>query len=366
MGQASFSKPSRTSSTKSDVNQVRASKDRQFRLYIDIPDMSWPLVYSPEYNISFAGMEKLHPFDAGKWGRVHDLLIKRKLLSAQEFVKPLEASEDELLTVHTKEYLDSLRWSVNVANITEIPPVALLPNFMVQRSVLRKFRLQTGGTMLAGKLAMERGWAINIGGGFHHCAADRGGGFCAYADITLNIHFLWKNFPDLKNILIVDLDAHQGNGYARDFLGYTNVYIMDVYNHMIYPNDTAAKKAIRRKVELSNGTNDSTYLNMVQQNLDRTFKEFSPQYIVYNAGTDILEGDPLGCLNISPKGIIKRDEIVFNAAYQHGIPIIMLTSGGYQRSTAQVIADSITNLHEKKLVTGPKSIMDQSNVLSPS
>ena len=61
----------------------------------------------------------------------------------------------------------------------------------------------------AGKLAMERGWAINIGGGFHHCSAHRGGGFCAYADITLTIRFLFNRVPNVKKAMIIDLDAHQ-------------------------------------------------------------------------------------------------------------------------------------------------------------
>lgn len=72
------------------------------------------------------------------------------------------------------------------------------------------FRYQTGGTILAGKLALERGWAINVGGGFHHCSANKGGGFCPYADITLLIQFLFQNYPlQIKRVLIVDLDAHQ-------------------------------------------------------------------------------------------------------------------------------------------------------------
>ena len=57
---------------------------------------------------------------------------------------------------------------------------------------------------------MERGWAINIGGGFHHCSAERGGGFCAYADITLCIKYLFERLQDqCKKAMIVDLDAHQ-------------------------------------------------------------------------------------------------------------------------------------------------------------
>lgn len=70
-------------------------------------------------------------------------------------------------------------------------------------------RYQTGGSVLAGKLAMERGWAINIGGGFHHCWGNKGGGFCAYADITLAIHFIFNHYPSVERVMIIDLDAHQ-------------------------------------------------------------------------------------------------------------------------------------------------------------
>lgn len=74
---------------------------------------------------------------------------------------------------------------------------------------------------------------------------------------------------------------------------------------------------------------------------------------MYNAGTDILKGDPLGYLSISPQGIIIRDEIVFKKARQRGIPIVMLTSGGYQKKTARIIATSILNLKDSNLINGP-------------
>ena len=130
---------------------------------------------------------------------------------------------------------------------------------------------------------MERGWALNIGGGFHHCHSENGGGFCAYADITLCIRFLFELNSSVKTAMIVDLDAHQvsermltclgiffnhfrfqGNGHERDFMGDDNVYIMDVYNRGIYPGDHQAKKAIRQKVELSHYTPDDLYLDLVK------------------------------------------------------------------------------------------------------
>lgn len=310
----------------------------------------WPIVYRPEYNIGFFGLEKFHPFDAGKWGRVYEILKKTGMIRDETTVRPAEATEQDLQLVHSREYIKSLTWSANVARITEVLPVMFLPNSVVQGRVLRPMRYQTGGTVLAAKLAMERGWAINIGGGFHHSSADRGGGFCAYADITLAIKFLFQTNPCVKKAMIVDLDAHQGNGHERDFMNDGRVYIMDVFNRDLYPHDGYAKRNIKKRVELSHGVADAEYLNLVEKNLNDALEEFTPDIIVYNAGTDVLAGDPLGHLNISPEGIIMRDEIVFKTARSKKIPVVMVTSGGYQKSTAQIIANSILNLKEKKLI----------------
>ncbi|XP_009320255.1 PREDICTED: histone deacetylase 11 isoform X2 [Pygoscelis adeliae] len=263
------------------------------------------------------GLEKLHPFDAGKWGKVINFLKEEKLIADDLIVQAREATDEDLLVVHTRRYLNKLKWSFVVATITEIPPVAFLPNFVVQRKVLKPLRTQTGGTIMAGKLAVDRGWAINVGGGFHHCSSDKGGGFCAYADITLAIKFLFERVQGVSKATIIDLDAHQGNGHERDFMDDHRVYIMDAYNRYIYPGDGFAKRAIKRKVELEWGTEDAEYLQ---------------------------------------KGIVKRDEVVFKAARSRRIPILMVTSGGYQKRTARIIADSILNLHnlgliDKELVT---------------
>ncbi|XP_053234969.1 histone deacetylase 11 isoform X1 [Podarcis raffonei] len=328
-------------------------------LYHDIPPTCWPIVYSPDYNITFMGLEKLHPFDAGKWGKVINFLKEAKLITDDLIVRAQEATEEDLLVGHTRSYLNRLKnhilesveeWSFVVATITEIPPVLFLPNFLVQRKVLRPLRTQTGGTIMAGKLAIERGWAINIGGGFHHCSSDKGGGFCAYADISLALKFLFERMEGVSKATIIDLDAHQGNGHERDFMDDRRVYIMDVYNRYIYPGDGFAKRAIRRKVELDWGTEDAEYLQKVKTHVEGALNEVKSDIIVYNAGTDILDGDPLGGLAISPQGIIDRDEIVFRAARKHRIPILMVTSGGYQKRTARIIADSLLNLHSQGLI----------------
>ncbi|XP_069795903.1 histone deacetylase 11 isoform X2 [Narcine bancroftii] len=215
-------------------------------LYVNLPSTLWPIVYSPDYNITFLGLEKLHPFDSGKWGKIVNFLKEEMLIKDETIVRAIEAQEDDLLVVHSKRYLNKLKWSFIVATITEILPVAFLPNFIIQRKVLRPFRTQTGGTIMAGKLAIERGWAINVGGGFHHCSSDQGGGFCIYADITLAIKFLFERVEGVSKAMIIDLDAHQGNGHERDFMDDNRVYIMDVFNRYIYPGDGFAKPPSRQ------------------------------------------------------------------------------------------------------------------------
>jgi len=190
-------------------------------LIYKLPDDKLPIIYDDIYNITFMGLQKLHPFDSEKWGRIVDILSNDGCKAFQKLrsmvCKPREATDDILAVVHTQDYLDSLKWSSKVARVTEVLPIAILPNFVVQSKLLRKLRTQTGGTVLAAYAAYRRGWSINIGGGFHHCYSTDGGGFCAYADITMAIKMLMEKV-NLDRIMIVDLDAHQGNGHERDFM----------------------------------------------------------------------------------------------------------------------------------------------------
>ena len=125
---------------------------------------------------------------------------------------------------------------------------------------------------------------------------------------------------------------------------------MDFYNSQIYPSDHEAKLGISRPVTLVSGTGDDVYLPRLALELQAAFAEFSPDLLVFVAGTDSLRGDPLGELDLTAQGIIRRDQQVFEAARQHKVPIVMFTSGGYQRQTARVIADSILNLHSAGLI----------------
>jgi histone deacetylase 11 len=144
-----------------------------------------PLVYSPRYNITACGLERLHPFDGRKYARIHDWLIRQGLRKSRDFITPRPCSRADMLRVHTAEYLRSLRDRRVLARILEVPVVCYLPACLIGWRVLRPMRWATGGTVLTCRLALEQGLAVNLGGGFHHASRDRGGGFCVYADTPL-------------------------------------------------------------------------------------------------------------------------------------------------------------------------------------
>ncbi len=144
-------------------------------------------------------------------------------------------------------------------------------------------------------MALQRGWAINLSGGYHHASYHGGGGFCIYADIAMCINHLRKFQGDkVKKAMIIDLDAHQGNGHERDFMEDPNVMIVDAYNHSIYPQDKEAARAIDVDIRVSPSDTDQEYLEKLKKRITPAIETFQPDFILYNAGTDCLKGDPLG------------------------------------------------------------------------
>jgi len=272
------------------------------------------------------------------------LLNQAGIITKTNFYSPEIPSEEVFLQAHSKNYLQNLKRADVIAAFTEMPFLRYIPGFISYNRVVTPAFYATGGSILAGELALKYGWAINLSGGYHHASSDHYGGFCAIADITLLIKELKRNHPKIKKVLIVDLDAHQGNGHERDFRRDSDVYILDMYNASVYPQDLIAKNGIDLDVGLEPFTGDKAYLSLLSKSLQTAFDEANPDLVVYVAGTDVLQGDPLGQLSLTPNGVLKRDEMVFQSAIRRNVPIVMLLSGGYQPINAKVIADSIQNL----------------------
>ena len=320
----------------------------------------YPIYYNPNYNISFGPFNALHSFDGQKYGRVISLLVT-KLLYPDTVKIPVNAEDDvycrvshevvdkDLRLLHSEQYLESLNRSSSVARVTEVSALSCVPNFITQRLLLSPMRYAVQGTIDASMRAYtEKTATINLGGGYHHAYANHGEGFCVYSDIGIIIKKLKQMQPDIK-VLYVDLDAHQGNGVSYIFKNDPNVIIFDMFGKDNYPVWGRDPKGVKYSYGLDFNIEDKEYLANVKL-LQQVIKQEAPDFIFYNAGTDILKGDKLGGFRVSKAGIIQRDEMVFQYAKENNIPVVMVTSGGYTKESAVVIADSITNLVNKDLL----------------
>jgi histone deacetylase 11 len=304
------------------------------------------LVYSPHYDFSVLGLEKLHPFDARKYGRAWSR-VKKALGNDLErvSVEPKQPASDEvLLRIHTREYLDSLRSSTTVARALELWPARFVPNSLLQSGLLQRMRFAVQGTILAAELALEGAMVMNFGGGFHHAFRDRGEGFCIYADVALAIAMQRASGrlkPD-DGIIVIDLDAHRGNGFEDIVEGDPAVKVFDVYNAAVYPGllpgwDPDTKPFL---IPVRPIIGDEEYREILSTDLPRFFAQTGPAKLAfYNAGTDIVSGDPLGRWRVSPEGVAARDRLVIDALASRGIPTVIVTSGGYTGISHELIAE---------------------------
>ncbi len=303
------------------------------------------LVYSPGYDIALPGLDWLHPFDGRKysraWSRLH---ASTRGACERIWERPAQPVEDaELLRVHDRAYLQSLASPKVVARALEVKPLAWLPRSLIERRILRPMRLACAGTLLAARRALRDGAvAMNVGGGFHHAFRDHGEGFCLYADVAAAIAaaraegLLSASDP----VAIIDLDAHRGNG-VWDLCGRDPaVHVLDLYNFQVYPGLLPGSvDEFPFQVPLKAQSGDDVYLATLREELPRFLASMpAPRLAIYNAGTDVLEGDPVGRLRVSAEGVDTRDRLVLEALAGRGIPTVIVTSGGYTAKSHELVA----------------------------
>jgi histone deacetylase 11 len=299
-----------------------------------------PIVYSPAYNISAFGLARNHPFDTKKYARIRAWLIRQGLRRRGDFIAPPAVTRHELLTLHAPAFLASLRRREVLRRIFEVPALARVPAWLVNWCVLRPMRRATGGTILACRLALERGLAINLGGGYHHASGNRASGFCVYADVPLALTMLLRE-GKIGRALVVDTDAHQGDGTADALRSTSRLYLLDFFDESIFPFPKVPEEVA---VPLRLGTGGPRYLDAVRDWLPKTLHRTRPDLLIYNAGSDVLTSDPLSSLTLSETDMADRDLLVVTEARERGVPVAMVLSGGYGPNSWLAHARSIEGI----------------------
>lgn len=327
-----------------------------------------PVVYSKAYDITAGGMEKAHPFDSTKYSKVMHLLQEADFASPAKSFTPVQLPLGVLAQSQSIWWLISLGYGSRAALALELLPLVWLPSWLVWWLVLEPMQLAMAGSVGAVELALERpeGWSINLSGGYHHARRDLGHGFCVHNDLTLAARHALAH--GCRRILYLDLDVHQGDGFEWDMGEDERICVLDAFRSDLFPGDedAAGCAAIVERGQAYHhtpGGKGTRFLSWLERELPRFLREFDPDLVIYNAGTDILDGDPLGGMRIPASGVASRDAIVFRSCgigYRHASspaakalldaaggkkrPVAMMLSGGYQDVTSGVIASSILAL----------------------
>ena len=191
----------------------------------------------------------------------------------------------------------------------------------------------TGATLQAARAALEDGVAMNLGGGTHHAFAHVGRGFCVFNDVVTAIRDL-RAGGRIGRILVVDVDVHQGDGTHALLAGDADAFTLSLNGFRNYPFRRVAGDL---EVELPDGTDDARYLAELERVLPEALRRARPELGFVLAGADPYEGDRLGRLALTKRGLLERDAFVRDSLAAAGVPACVTLAGGY----AEDIRDTV-------------------------
>jgi acetoin utilization deacetylase AcuC-like enzyme len=313
--------------------------------------LPFKLIYSDDYFLPIGA----HVFPAEKYQRVHDRLVATHVAEPSDFVTPEVASDQDVLLVHTPQYVQKLKTG------TLSPSEEMQLEIPYSPELVRAFWLAAGGSILAAEHALRDGLGLNVGGGFHHAFPDHGEGFCMINDVAVAIRRMQRD-DKIRAAMTVDCDVHHGNGTAAIFAGTRtpsdplpstspsalkpapagkmrhahagDVFTISLHQHNNYP---AWKPHSSIDVDLPDGIGDDDYLAWLDNALSSGLRQFEPDLICYIAGADPYREDQLGGLALTLEGLKRRDELVFRVARARNIPVMVTYAGGYARNVEDTV-----------------------------
>ncbi len=297
--------------------------------------LPFKLVYHPRYDLNLGA----HVFPSQKFRLLQELLLREKIATSEDIVQPDRAADEDLLRVHTQEWVTKLKTGTLTASDVMKLEVPYSPE------LAEAVWLAAGGTILAGQLALRDGFASNLTGGFHHAHANHGEGFCAIHDVAIAIRRLQADGL-IKKAVVVDTDVHHGNGTAHIFRNDDSVFTLSIHQEHNYP---AYKPPSSLDLALDDAVEDEEYLATLLPAVEQSLDEFHPDILFYVGGADPFCEDQLGGLRLTKSGLKARDKGVFRAARSRNIAVATTLAGGYARhveDTVRIHANTVLAAQE--------------------
>ena len=281
-----------------------------------------PIIYHENYDIP---VPKAHSFVGTKFSDLFNNLQK-KYSQNLDVLEPFPAQLNNLKESHDVEYINK----VSKDELTK--DYLKLINLPWSARLRDRSYLETEGTYLTAKTALDRGLACHVGGGTHHAHYDHGFGFCVFNDLAYTAIRLIKE-KLVKQVLILDLDVHQGDGTIDICHKYSSIYTCSMHSETNFPYD---KKKGWMDIGLPSHIEDHEYLNKLEETLEKIKQHITPDIVLYDAGVDVFRDDKLGNLEVSLDGIRQRDLMVLNHYRKLNTPVATVIGGGYSKDKEEL------------------------------
>jgi acetoin utilization deacetylase AcuC-like enzyme len=285
--------------------------------------LPFKLVYHENYDLNLGP----HVFPSHKFRLIYEMLLREGIASKRDFLLPDRASDEDILRVHTPDWVRKLKTGTLTASEIMLLEVPYSPE------LVEAFWLAAGGTILAAQCALRDGFGSNLSGGFHHAYPGHGEGFCAIHDVAVAIRRLQADGA-VKKAMVVDTDVHHGNGTAAIFRDDPTVFTLSIHQLNNYP---AHKPPSSLDLDMDDRVEDDEYLAALIPSVQQSLDKFQPEILFYVGGADPYCEDQLGGLSLTKAGLKQRDRRVFDEARRRGIPVVTTLAGGYARRVEDTV-----------------------------
>jgi acetoin utilization protein AcuC len=277
-----------------------------------------------------------HPMQPIRLSYVAELLQAYNVFETPgiSMIKPESASEIDLLTFHTPNYINAIKnpnthaidstsnqFNIGYGDNPIFPNMYSLANLIVGSSILAAKHIYSG----------KHDTVFNIAGGLHHAMPNNASGFCIFNDPVIAINAL-LGFG-LKPAYI-DIDCHHGDGVQQAFYETDQVLTISIHESgkYIFPGTgfideigRGSGKGYSINIPLHPYTNDAVYIEMFKNIVPKLIELFAPDVIVAQLGIDTHYTDPLTHLSLTTQGHSHLVETI----KKFGYPILALGGGGY-------------------------------------
>jgi acetoin utilization deacetylase AcuC-like enzyme len=286
--------------------------------------MDLPIIYHEDY---VAPLPPGHRFPMTKFRLLYEMLLADGVASHTQFHAPELPPSEWISLVHDEYYIQAY------CNGTLDAKAQRRIGLPWSQALVNRTCIASSGTVLTAKLALEYGLACNTAGGTHHAFPDYGSGFCIFNDLAIASRVL-QQMGLVRQVLIVDLDVHQGDGTAVIFQDDDSVFTFSMHCEVNFPG---TKQTSNLDVALPVGMEDEEYLQTLAQYLADLLSDVKPDLVLYDAGVDPHQADKLGKLALSDTGLFRREMQVLSTCLAGGYPVACVIGGGYSDDTKGLV-----------------------------